>query len=270
MSCTSTIRVIVGLSGGVDSAVAALLLCEAGYEVQGLFMNNWDDDDAYCTAARDYQDARAVADELGIVLHRVNFAREYRAAGIRVSAGRVPRRAHPQSGRALQPPDQVRRVPGLCGRLGGNLFATGHYARRVDGADGSGTVPGRWTAPRIRPTSCTRSSVPACRGCCFRSGELVKAEVRERARRAGLRGARQARQHRHLLHRRAAVRRFPGPVHRAGSRDRSRRWMAECSDGTAACPSTRSVSAPGSRIGGARGYAAEPWYVAPRMRRATR
>ena len=70
---------IVGLSGGVDSAVAALLLKEAGWEVQGLFMSNWDDeDDAYCTAAQDYQDARAVAAELAIPLHRVSFAREYR------------------------------------------------------------------------------------------------------------------------------------------------------------------------------------------------
>src|ERR1700729_3004860 len=73
-------RVIVGLSGGVDSAVAALLLKEAGWEVQGLFMSNWEeDDDAYCTAAQDYQDARAVAGELGIPLHRVSFAAEYRA-----------------------------------------------------------------------------------------------------------------------------------------------------------------------------------------------
>src|SRR3984957_16210361 len=74
-------RVIVGLSGGVDSAVAALLLKERGWDVQGLFMSNWDeeDDDSYCTAAQDYQDARAVARELGIPLHRVSFAAEYRA-----------------------------------------------------------------------------------------------------------------------------------------------------------------------------------------------
>src|ERR1700687_6177711 len=61
-----------------SSACPALLLRDAGFEVQGLFMNNWDSDDAYCTSAQDYQDARQVANELGIVLHRVNFAQEYR------------------------------------------------------------------------------------------------------------------------------------------------------------------------------------------------
>lgn len=58
--------IIVGLSGGVDSAVAALLLREQGHEVQGLFMANWSEDDSYCTIAADYQDARAVCRELGI------------------------------------------------------------------------------------------------------------------------------------------------------------------------------------------------------------
>src|SRR5579863_3504150 len=72
-------RVIVGLSGGVDSAVAALLLQEGGWDVQGLFMSNWEEeDDAWCTAARDFQDARVVARELGMVLHRASFAAEYR------------------------------------------------------------------------------------------------------------------------------------------------------------------------------------------------
>lgn len=72
-------RVIVGLSGGVDSSVAALLLQQQGYQVEGLFMKNWEEDDseAYCSAAADLADAKAVADCLKIPLHRVNFSSEY-------------------------------------------------------------------------------------------------------------------------------------------------------------------------------------------------
>src|ERR1700761_3315956 len=70
--------VIVGMSGGVDSAVAALLLRDAGYDIQGLFMANWDDDDGYCTTAEDFQDARRTCAVLNIPLHRVSFAAQYK------------------------------------------------------------------------------------------------------------------------------------------------------------------------------------------------
>ena len=72
-------RVIVGMSGGVDSSVTALLCLQQGYEVEGLFMKNWDEDDGteYCTAMEDLADARAVCDKLGIVLNEANFSAEY-------------------------------------------------------------------------------------------------------------------------------------------------------------------------------------------------
>lgn len=72
-------RVIVGLSGGVDSSVAALLLKKQGYEVEGLFMKNWEEDDTedYCSASVDVTDAQAVCDHLSIRLHTINFAAEY-------------------------------------------------------------------------------------------------------------------------------------------------------------------------------------------------
>ncbi|WP_257254853.1 MULTISPECIES: tRNA 2-thiouridine(34) synthase MnmA [unclassified Endozoicomonas] len=72
-------RVIVGMSGGVDSSVSALLLKEQGYQVEGLFMKNWEEDDGteYCTAMTDLEDAQAVCDRIGIKLHKANFAAEY-------------------------------------------------------------------------------------------------------------------------------------------------------------------------------------------------
>jgi tRNA-specific 2-thiouridylase len=131
-----TQRVVLGISGGVDSAVAAALLKDAGYDVHALFMRNWDEDeDGYCTAAADLQDARKVCDELGIPLHTVNFAAQYRERVFahfldELRAGRTPN------------PDVAcnREIKfGVCfehaQRLGARWFATGHYARvaTVDG-----------------------------------------------------------------------------------------------------------------------------------------
>jgi len=122
-------RVVLGLSGGVDSAVAAILLLDEGAEVHALHMTNWEDDDAYCTAAEDLQDARKVCERLNIPFHSVNFAKEYRDEvfeyfldGYR--AGRTPN------------PDVLcnRKIKfgvfrAYAHRLGGEFIATGHYAR---------------------------------------------------------------------------------------------------------------------------------------------
>ena len=98
-----------GSPGGVDSAVAALLLKEQGWDVQGLFMSNWeDDDDGYCTAAQDFQDARAIARELNIPLHRVSFAAEYKARVFEYFLSEQRVRPDAESRRALQSGDQVR------------------------------------------------------------------------------------------------------------------------------------------------------------------
>lgn len=129
----ATTRVIVGMSGGVDSSVTALLLQQQGYQVEGLFMKNWDEDDGteYCTAKDDLADAQTVCDKLGIHLHTANFAAEYWDNVFayfldEYKAGRTPN------------PDI------LCNReikfkvfidyariLGADKIATGHYARRA-------------------------------------------------------------------------------------------------------------------------------------------
>ena len=79
MATTQQDKVIVGLSGGVDSAVTALLLIEHGYQVEAMFMKNWNEDDGteYCTARTDLEDALRICDRLNIELHTVNFASQY-------------------------------------------------------------------------------------------------------------------------------------------------------------------------------------------------
>jgi tRNA-uridine 2-sulfurtransferase len=135
---TNAEQVIVGLSGGVDSSVAAILLQQQGYRVEGLFMKNWEEDDTqeYCSAEVDLADAKSVSESLGIALHAINFSAEYWDEVFshfltEYEAGRTPN------------PDI------LCNReikfkafldhamhLGADFIATGHYARsrKIDGS----------------------------------------------------------------------------------------------------------------------------------------
>jgi tRNA-specific 2-thiouridylase len=137
MSETSE-RIIVGLSGGVDSAVTAALLCRAGHDVHGLFMRNWEDDDSdsHCTAAVDLEDARQVCSTLGIPLHQVSFADEYRRIVFdhcltEFQAGRTPN-PHVLCNQHIK----FRAFVDYAMRLGASRVATGHYARRSAGGDG--------------------------------------------------------------------------------------------------------------------------------------
>ena len=178
--------VLVGLSGGVDSAVAALLLKRAHYDVQGLFMSNWEEDeDGYCTTARDLQDARAIAAELAIPLHVVSFAAEYRQRVFdyflrEYRAGRTPN------------PDVLcnREIKfGVClthaRRLGAAWFATGHYARLNHSADGIALLKSR---DLTKDQSYFLHAVARehFERVLFPLGELNKTEVRGLAREAGL------------------------------------------------------------------------------------
>ena len=183
----STNRVVVGLSGGVDSAVTALLLKRQGFEVIGLFMKNWedDDDDEYCSTRQDFIDAAAAADVIGIDFEAVNFAAEYKdrvfAEFLReYAAGRTPN------------PDV------LCNaeikfkafldhaiKLGAGKIATGHYAR-VRENNGRfevlrGLDPGKdqsYFLHRLSQAQLSKAMFPI--------GHLQKSEVRVLAEQAGL------------------------------------------------------------------------------------
>jgi len=169
----------------LGAAVAALLLRQAGHEVHGLYMSNWDEDDDYCTAAQDYQDARSVARELGIVLHKVSFAARYRE---RVFANFL---AEYRAGRTPNPDVLCNREIkfGVClsyaARLGAVRFATGHYARLQSAPDGIALLKAVDTG---KDQSYFLHAVPRTQlqQVLFPLGELNKAEVRARAREAGL------------------------------------------------------------------------------------
>jgi len=175
---TEAQRVVLAISGGVDSAVAAALLKDAGHDVHALFMRNWDEDEGgYCTAAADLQDARAVCESLGLPLHTVNFSSDYRERVFahfldELRAGRTPN------------PDVAcnREIKfGVCfeqaRRLGAEWFATGHYAR-------SATVDGQprllRAADRGKDQTYFLHTVPGelIARTLFPIGHLTKAEVR--------------------------------------------------------------------------------------------
>jgi tRNA-specific 2-thiouridylase len=135
MSSPTDTTVIVGMSGGVDSAVAATLLVEQGYRVQGLHMTNWDEEDDYCSAAQDYQDARRVCEDIGIPLHRINFAAEYREKVFADFLEEYRRGRTPNPDIACNRYIKFGDFLNYAFRLGADKIATGHYAR-IDTADG--------------------------------------------------------------------------------------------------------------------------------------
>jgi len=180
-------KVVVGMSGGVDSAVAALLAKRAGHDVVGLFMKNWgeDDSDEYCSTREDLIDAAAAADTIGIELEAVNFSAEYKervfAEFLReYAAGRTPN------------PDvlcnaeiKFRAFLDHAMRLGAEKIATGHYARVVSDGNRFRLLRGKDNAKdqsyflhRLTQEQLSRVMFPV--------GELEKTEVRRIAREAGL------------------------------------------------------------------------------------
>jgi tRNA-uridine 2-sulfurtransferase len=259
-------RVVVGLSGGVDSAVSAWLLKRAGHEVVGIFMKNWEDDDdsAYCSSNVDFVDAAAVADVIGIEIEHVNFAAEYKD---RVFAEFL--REH-QAGRTPNPDV-------LCNaeikfkafldhalRLGAEKIATGHYARVRERAGRFELLKGLDPAKdqsyflhRLNQAQLAKTLFPV--------GELAKTEVRRLASEIGLPNAKKKdstgicfigeRPFREFLDR--YLKREPGPMLDAQGREVGRHVGLSFY--------TRGQRQ-GLGIGGVAGHDAasehQPWYVA--------
>lgn len=179
-------HVVVGLSGGVDSAVSAWLLREQGYRVSGLFMVNWtEDEQAYCSAADDYQEARRVCEELAIPLHRVDFSAEYRERVFRqfvddYSAGKTP---NPDLLCNREVKFQPFREHAM--RLGADFVATGHYARLANDASGPRLLRGI-SEDKDQTYFLALVAREQFRDVLFPVGELHKPEVRAIAQRAGL------------------------------------------------------------------------------------
>ncbi|MFA6179238.1 MAG: tRNA 2-thiouridine(34) synthase MnmA [Candidatus Methylopumilus sp.] len=183
-------KVVVGLSGGVDSSVAALLLKEQGYDVVGLFMKNWEDDDndEYCSSKQDLIDAVSVADKLGIEIEAVNFSKEYKDRVFsnfleEYQAGRTPN------------PDilcnaeiKFKAFLDHAMGLGADLIATGHYAQVRENP----LKPGLFQLLKAEDGSKDQSyflyrlNQAQLSKTLFPLGHLLKREVREIARKAGL------------------------------------------------------------------------------------
>jgi len=183
-------KVVVGLSGGVDSSVTALLLKEQGYDVVGLFMKNWEDDDndEYCSSKQDLIDAVSVADRIGIEIEAVNFSKEYKDRVFsnfleEYQAGRTPN------------PDilcnaeiKFKAFLDHAMGLGADLIATGHYAQVRENP----LKPGLFQLLKAEDGSKDQSyflyrlNQAQLSKTLFPLGHLLKREVREIARKAGL------------------------------------------------------------------------------------
>ncbi len=124
-------KVIIGMSGGVDSSVAALLLLEQGYQVEGLFMKNWEEDDTeeYCTATVDLADAQSVSDKLGIKLHTVNFSAEYWDQVFEYFLQEYRSGRTPNPDIMCNKEIKFKAFLDYALELGADFIATGHYAQ---------------------------------------------------------------------------------------------------------------------------------------------
>jgi tRNA-specific 2-thiouridylase len=180
-------RIVVGMSGGVDSSVAALLLKEQGFEVVGLFMKNWedDDDDEYCSSRQDLVDAVSVADRIGIEIEAVNFSQEYKDRVFSEFLREYKSGRTPNPDVLCNAEIKFRAFLDHAMAMGAERIATGHYAqvREVDGLTQllkaeDGSKDQSYFLYRLNQSQLSKTMFPL--------GNLYKREVRDIARKAGL------------------------------------------------------------------------------------
>ena len=183
----STATVIVGMSGGVDSSVAAYLLKQQGYAVQGLFMKNWDEDDGteYCTAIADLEDAQATCDLLDIPLHCANFAAEYWDNVFEHFLSEYQQLRTPNPDILCNREIKFRQFVDYAESLGADYIATGHYAKRDQ--DKTGFVVKK-AADENKDQTYFLQAVPQqqLQKCLFPLGDWLKDDVRKLAQELGL------------------------------------------------------------------------------------
>ena len=188
MSENSKTRVVVGMSGGVDSSVTALLLKEQGYDVIGIFMKNWDDTDenGVCTATEDYKDVAAVADQLGIPYYSVNFEKEYwdRVFEYFLAEYRAGRTPNPDV--MCNKEIKFKAFLDYAMTLGADYVATGHYARVARDEDGIVHMLRGVDNGKDQTYFLSQLSQEQLQKTMFPLGHLEKPEVRRLAEEAGL------------------------------------------------------------------------------------
>lgn len=188
MADNSNTRVVVGMSGGVDSSVTAYLLKQQGYDVVGVFMKNWDDTDenGVCTATEDYKDVAKVASEIGIPYYSVNFEKEYWDRVFTYFLNEYKKGRTPDPDVICNKEIKFRAFLDYALDLGADYIATGHYARLQRDADGHNHLLRGSDDNKDQTYFLSQLSAEQLDRVMFPLGDMPKPKVREIAKEAGL------------------------------------------------------------------------------------
>ena len=187
----SDIRVVVGMSGGVDSSATALKLKREGYDVVGIFMKNWDDTDenGVCTATEDYKDVQAVANQIGIPYYSVNFEKEYWNKVFEYFLDEYKKGRTPNPDVICNKEIKFKAFLDYAMDLGADYVATGHYARVERDDDGTVHMLRGVDSNKDQTYFLNQLSQDQLQRVMFPLGKMEKPDVRQLAEEAGLKTA---------------------------------------------------------------------------------